>query len=61
VCSFVTKVKGKDVHLLLEDVQSLEESDDKVRVVDTYILILSKFPSRNELICCRKRLLAKKN
>ena len=61
VCSFVTKVKGKDVHLLLEDVQSLEENDDKVRVVDSNILILSKVPSRKELICCSKRLLAKKN
>ena len=61
MCSFVTKVKGKDVHLLLEDVQSLEENDDKVRVVDSNILILSKVPSRKELICCSKRLLAKKN
>jgi len=29
----------KDVHLLCEDVQSLEESDDKVRVVNSDILI----------------------
>ena len=34
MCSFVIKVKGKDVELLLEDVCSLEESDDKVRVLN---------------------------
>jgi len=46
-----TVVKGNDVHTLLEDVQSLEEIDNKVRVVNSNILILSKVPSRNEVIC----------
>ena len=43
VCSFIIKVKGKDVELLFEDVCSLEESDDKVRVVNSSIFILTNF------------------
>jgi len=36
-------VKGKDVDLLLEDVCSLEESDNKVRAIDSGIFILANF------------------
>ena len=60
MCSFVVKVKGKDVHFLLEDVYCLEESDDKVRVVNSNSFILSKVPSRDGVTCYKKRLVAKK-
>ena len=50
MCSFVVKVKGKDVQFLL-DVYSLEESGDKVRVVNSNSFILSKVPSRDGVTC----------
>ena len=43
MCSFVIKVKGKDIELLLEDVCSIEENEDKVRAINSGIFILANF------------------
>lgn len=54
LCSFVIKVKGENVELLLEDVCSLEEIDDKVRVVNSSIFMLTNFLPEMKRLVTRK-------
>lgn len=60
LCYFVIKVKGKNVDFLFEDVCFFEESDDKVRVVNSSIFMLINFFLEMKRFVIRKDYLWRK-